>query len=325
MASAPVSVARSRPLNSVRPSVGVEQAGDHAPERRLAAARLADQPDHLALADGQGHIVDGVHHLRAVAPSPATPTRARRGRAALTKRFVSPTASMMGAARRCHHACPSRCGRQQRTSRPATGCGDRRLDAALLDGSRAARAKAAARRQVDQRGRHAGDLGQPRAARVGRRHRAEQALGIGVQRRADHVARPTLLDDGAGIHHRHAVGQRADDRQVMADPDHGRAGLAAQLLRLVQDLRLDRDVERRGRLVGDDQLGLVEEGDGDRHALAHAAGQLVRIGLEPPLRARRCRPGPARRAASVARLGAADASGAPAPPRSSAYRPAAPG
>ena len=50
-----------------------------------------------------------------------------------------------------------------------------------------------------------------------------------------------------------------------------------------QDLRLDGDVERGGRLVGDQQVRLVGERHGDHHALALAARQLVRIGVEPLL------------------------------------------
>jgi hypothetical protein len=45
----------------------------------------------------------------------------------------------------------------------------------------------------------------------------------------------------------------------------------------LDDLRLHRDVERGGRLVGDEQIGLVGERHGDHHALALAAGQLMRI------------------------------------------------
>ena len=45
----------------------------------------------------------------------------------------------------------------------------------------------------------------------------------------------------------------------------------------LQDLVLDGDVERGGRLVGEQQLGRAGERDGDHHALAHAAGKLVRI------------------------------------------------
>ena len=53
---------------------------------------------------------------------------------------------------------------------------------------------------------------------------------------------------------------------------------------LGEDLRLDRDVQGGGRLVGDDDLGFVQQGDGDRYPLAHAAGELVRPGLQSSLR-----------------------------------------
>ena len=48
----------------------------------------------------------------------------------------------------------------------------------------------------------------------------------------------------------------------------------------VEDLRLNRDVERGGGLVGDQELGLAGEGDGDHHALAHAARELVGVGVD---------------------------------------------
>ena len=47
-----------------------------------------------------------------------------------------------------------------------------------------------------------------------------------------------------------------------------------ELLHQLEDLRLDRDVQRRRRLVQDEQLGVVGDGHGDDHALAHAAAQL---------------------------------------------------
>ena len=59
-----------------------------------------------------------------------------------------------------------------------------------------------------------------------------------------------------------------------------------QLLEQVEDLRLDRDVERRHRLVGDDELRLQGDRARDPDALPLAAGELVRIavvvlGVEP--------------------------------------------
>ena len=62
-----------------------------------------------------------------------------------------------------------------------------------------------------------------------------------------------------------------------------------------EDLRLDGDVERRGRLVGDEQLGLVGQRHGDHHALPQAAGQLVRVVARAAPSAGAARPGPAPR------------------------------
>src|SRR5262245_12920187 len=39
----------------------VEQADDRTAQRRLATARLADQPERLAFPNREAHIVDGVH------------------------------------------------------------------------------------------------------------------------------------------------------------------------------------------------------------------------------------------------------------------------
>ena len=51
-----------------------------------------------------------------------------------------------------------------------------------------------------------------------------------------------------------------------------------------QHLHLHGDVEGRGRLVGDQQVGLGGQHHRDHHALAHAARDLVRIDGVDPLR-----------------------------------------
>ena len=61
---------------------------------------------------------------------------------------------------------------------------------------------------------------------------------------------------------------------------------ATSVAQQVEDLRLDRHVERGRRLVGDEQLRLARERHRDHRALAHAAGELVRIVLQPRLRVR---------------------------------------
>ena len=61
---------------------------------------------------------------------------------------------------------------------------------------------------------------------------------------------------------------------------HPHAVLVDEPLQQFQDLRLRRHVERRGRLVGDQQLRPERNRHGDHHALALPAGQFVRIAVE---------------------------------------------
>src|SRR5438552_12966716 len=64
----------------------------------------------------------------------------------------------------------------------------------------------------------------------------------------------------------------------MGNPDQCGTGLARELLHLEQNLALNRYIERRRRLVGDNQRWPVEKRDGDRHSLAHSARAFVWIG-----------------------------------------------
>ena len=56
-----------------------------------------------------------------------------------------------------------------------------------------------------------------------------------------------------------------------------RVARGLQLAHQLEDLRLHGDVERGGRLVGDQQRRIAGQRHRDHHALAHAAGELVRI------------------------------------------------
>ena len=66
----------------------------------------------------------------------------------------------------------------------------------------------------------------------------------------------------------------------MRDEEDREAELTLDLLDLLQDLALHDHVERGRRLVEDDELGLERERHADDHALAHPAGQLVRVRAE---------------------------------------------
>ena len=92
-----------------------------------------------------------------------------------------------------------------------------------------------------------------------------------------------FLDDLAGIHHVDPIGVARHHAQIVGDDDEGDAEAPGQILHQFENLRLDRHVERRRRLVGDDQLGLAAQRHGDHHPLAHAAAEMVGILFQPPL------------------------------------------
>ena len=93
-----------------------------------------------------------------------------------------------------------------------------------------------------------------------------------------------LLHHAALVEHDHFLRQVGDDPQVVGDDEHGHPELGLQLLDEREDLRLDRHVERRGRLVGNEKGRPAHERHRDHRPLPQAAGQLERIHLE---RARR--------------------------------------
>ncbi len=75
------------------------------------------------------------------------------------------------------------------------------------------------------------------------------------------------------------IGMARDQREIMADQQQAQPVVAQPRQRL-HDRVTQMRVERTGRLVGDEQRWAVRDGGGDQHALALAAGQAMRIGVE---------------------------------------------
>jgi hypothetical protein len=73
------------------------------------------------------------------------------------------------------------------------------------------------------------------------------------------------------FHHTHPVRKTAHQIEVMGDEEQGHAELALQVVEQGQDLRLHREIQRRGGLVVNEKLRLANQGHG---ALALAAVQL---------------------------------------------------
>src|SRR5580704_1039571 len=125
-----------------------------------------------------------------------------------------------------------------------------------------------------------GAAGQPTGIDRGQRNGIDQHTGIGgLWRGKDTLAR-ALLDNAAFTHHHHALANRADDRQVVADKGDRQMHLAAQLLEKPQNLCLRGDVEAGDDLVGEHEVRPQRHGTGDADTLALSAGELVGIAID---------------------------------------------
>jgi hypothetical protein len=93
----------------------------------------------------------------------------------------------------------------------------------------------------------------------------------------EQLGRRPDLHDLPEVHDRHPAGQVTDHRQVMRDEDLRQLELRLQPAQQVDQRGLDRDVERRRRLVEDHHLGLRRKRASDADTLLLAARELVRV------------------------------------------------
>ena len=93
-----------------------------------------------------------------------------------------------------------------------------------------------------------------------------------------------VLDHHALVHDVDVARGLAHDAEIVGDHQQRQPARLDQVFQQLQDLRLRGHVERRARLVGDQQFWFAEQRHGDQHALAHAARQHDRIGTCHALR-----------------------------------------
>ncbi len=86
-----------------------------------------------------------------------------------------------------------------------------------------------------------------------------------MARRAEDVGGVADLDEFTEIHYRDLVADALGDRQVMCYVKIRKVMLTAQSAKQLENLRLHRDVERRGRFVEDDEAGIGCQRPGDSY------------------------------------------------------------
>jgi ABC-type dipeptide/oligopeptide/nickel transport system ATPase component len=107
---------------------------------------------------------------------------------------------------------------------------------------------------------------------VGESGSGKTSLALGLLRRAG-------LHHLAVAHDDDPVAHGADHPQIVADEEIGEAVLLLQVAQQIDDLRLHRHVEGRGRLVQHDQLRFQDQGAGDGDALPLPAGKFMWIAV----------------------------------------------
>ncbi len=78
------------------------------------------------------------------------------------------------------------------------------------------------------------------------------------------------------IHDRNSITDVSYHRQVVGDEEIGESESGLKLVEQVEDLGLDRDVECRDGLIGDDEAGVQSQRASNTDALALASRELVR-------------------------------------------------
>ncbi len=99
----------------------------------------------------------------------------------------------------------------------------------------------------------------------------DERCRVGVPGGAEQGVRRRLLDEEAAVEDRDAMADFGNDAEIVSDQDDGHTAGDRHLLQQLENLLLHRHVERRSRLVGNDQLRIRNERRGDNDALFHSA------------------------------------------------------
>ena len=103
----------------------------------------------------------------------------------------------------------------------------------------------------------------------------DKLAGVIVLRRGEQTVNLTVFDNLSGAQDRHAVGDAAHRGQIVGNKQIGQPQLLLELLQQGQNLRLNRDVERRGGFIQHQDGRLQHQRAGNSHPLALAAGELA--------------------------------------------------
>ena len=119
----------------------------------------------------------------------------------------------------------------------------------------------------------------------------KQALGVGMRRIVKYLLQISHFDNLPGIHDADCIARFHNDPQIMGNQEHCRVKFLFQPIDHLKDLRLNRYIQRRGGLIGNQKLWIAGQCNGNHHPLLHAAREADGDNL--PRDPQECPPSPA--------------------------------
>lgn len=95
-----------------------------------------------------------------------------------------------------------------------------------------------------------------------------------------YLARNSLFDDAPQIHHSDSITDITNDRDIVRYKQVGQIQLSFEFVQQFDDLGLDGDIQRRHRLVANNEARFHDQRAGDTDTLSLTSGKLMRIAIE---------------------------------------------
>ena len=105
----------------------------------------------------------------------------------------------------------------------------------------------------------------------------EQRLCIRVERFGIQLITGSKFHDHTQIHHRNTIADMPNHGKIVGDKEISQVELLLQLLQQIYHLRLDRNIQRRNRLITNNEGRLQSQSTCHANTLALTAGKLMWI------------------------------------------------
>ena len=119
----------------------------------------------------------------------------------------------------------------------------------------------------------------------------EELARVFTAGRSQDVSRRPVVLNAPAFQDNKMIGAVGRYAKIVGDEHNGSAAFGAQLVNEIENALLYGDIESAGRLIGDDQRRSHCDRNRDRHTLAHATRQLVRVLARAQRRLRETDPG----------------------------------